>query len=179
MNDEVAVDAAVTQYLEELDQTAPLREEQTETFCDRIKSYAMLPFRLLSYCIDYIRNSLGLLPLEPHQLWGLIQNNTSIIRQIQENEDYEASAVYITFETERAQRAAMEALDAGRLEVWTNTRIHLEKYALFRGEYVQPIVVIVDAYPILVTLCTSFYVVFQPYPFAIVFLTLTSKETPF
>ena len=65
-------------------------------------------------------------------LWERIQANTEEIRELQRQE-YEAAAVFVTFETERGQRTALEALNASEIEASTNRAIHLDPRALFRG----------------------------------------------
>ena len=103
MNDEAAVDAAVTHYLEQKEQAAKLKESQRKTCMDRGVAFILFPFHLVFSMLHCIGRSLGL-TTEPSQLWRHIQDQTNHIRQMQENDVYEASAVYITFETERAQR---------------------------------------------------------------------------
>jgi len=135
MNDGAAVDAAVTLYMEQKrEQDAKVNDGQPKSVFKQFAAFIFLPFSVLGKILHFIRRKLGHLPTEPHQLWGRIQSITQSIRLMQEFEVYKASAVYVTFETEQAQRAALKALNAGRFEVWTNKRVLLEGFALFRRE---------------------------------------------
>jgi len=140
MNDGAAVDAAVTLYMEQKrEQDAKVNDGQPKSVFKQFAAFIFLPFSVLGKILHFIRRKLGHLPTEPHQLWGRIQSITQSIRLMQEFEVYKASAVYVTFETEQAQRAAIKALNAGRFEVWTNKRVHLEGFALFRRNFILDI----------------------------------------
>lgn len=67
------------------------------------------------------------------ELWERIQSTTEEIRDLQKQE-YQVSAVYITFETEQGQRTALEAMNASRTELLSNTAMSLDPTALFRGQ---------------------------------------------
>lgn len=64
------------------------------------------------------------------ELWERYQSTTEAIKELQK-EDFDVSAVYITFETEQGQRTALEALNASRTELLANTAIGLDPSALF------------------------------------------------
>eukprot|EP00804_Cyclotella_cryptica_P013338 CCRYP_005119-RB/>CCRYP_005119-RB protein AED:0.07 eAED:0.07 QI:209/1/1/1/0.77/0.7/10/1560/999 len=66
------------------------------------------------------------------EIWERLQTTTDEIKALQ-LEECKVSAVYITFETEQGQRTALEALNASRTELMTNTAINLDPSALFRG----------------------------------------------
>ncbi|KAL7465620.1 hypothetical protein ACHAXS_005929, partial [Conticribra weissflogii] len=133
MNDEEAVDSAVTLYMEQKgDPDSKVDDKDFKSFLKSITALILFPIGILGKIVYFIRRKLGLVPIDPLQLWGRIQSTTQSIRLMQEFEVYKASAVYVTFETEQAQRFTLKALDAGRFEVWTNKRIHIERFALFR-----------------------------------------------
>lgn len=67
------------------------------------------------------------------EIWERYQSTTEAIKELQK-EEFDVSAVYITFETEQGQRTAMEALNASRTELLANTAIGLDPSALFRGK---------------------------------------------
>lgn len=63
----------------------------------------------------------GLLQPNIRQLWDAIQLGEDQIRAFSQ-QDFQAVAVFATFETERAQRNALHALTTGRIHVWRNQR---------------------------------------------------------
>ena len=57
--------------------------------------------------------------IKVRQLWSNIQSLEERIRRLSQ-EKFHAVAVFVTFETERAQRNALHILSTGRLHVWRN-----------------------------------------------------------
>ena len=66
------------------------------------------------------------------EIWQRYQSTTEAIKELQK-ENFDVSAVYITFETEQGQRNALEAMNASRTELLTSRAISLDSTALFRG----------------------------------------------
>ncbi len=105
MNDEEAVDSAVTLYMEQNgDPDSKVDDKDFKNFLKSISALILFPIGILGKIVYFIRRKLGLQPIDPLQLWGRIQSTTQSIRLMQEFEVYKASAVYVTFETEQAQR---------------------------------------------------------------------------
>ena len=53
--------------------------------------------------------------LTPEEIYSNIKKKTEEIKKLQEK-NYNAAAVFVTFETEESQRAALSSLDVGRLD---------------------------------------------------------------
>jgi len=64
-------------------------------------------------------------------IWKRIKATNTKIKEL-EQRDYDASAVFVTFETEQGQRTALEALNFSQLEVLTNTAINADPSSIFR-----------------------------------------------
>jgi hypothetical protein len=64
-------------------------------------------------------------------IWKRIKAANATIKELEQKE-YDVSAVFITFETERGQRTALEALNFSQLEVLTNKAINADPSAIFR-----------------------------------------------
>lgn len=64
-------------------------------------------------------------------IWSRIKATSAKIKELEQKE-YDASAVFVTFETERGQRTALEALNFSRLEVLTNKPVSGDTSAIFR-----------------------------------------------
>jgi len=69
--------------------------------------------------------------LTEETLWKRIRTTTEEIKKLQQ-EEYQAAAVYVTFETEEGQRTALAALKASQTEIITNKPITLDTSCLFQ-----------------------------------------------
>lgn len=69
--------------------------------------------------------------LTEETLWKRIRTTTEEIKKLQQ-EEYQAAAVYVTFETEEGQRTALAALKASQTEIITNKPITLDASCLFQ-----------------------------------------------
>ena len=87
--------------------------------------------KLVGLTVTPLLRRLGLC-LTEEMLWKQIQATTEDIKTLQKLE-YQAAAVYVTFETEQGQRTALEALNASEMEVITKSAINLDPSALFQG----------------------------------------------
>jgi hypothetical protein len=87
--------------------------------------------KLVGLTVTPLLRRLGLC-LTEEMLWKRIQATTEDIKTLQKLE-YQAAAVYVTFETEQGQRTALEALNASEMEVITKSAINLDPSALFQG----------------------------------------------
>ena len=89
--------------------------------------------KLFSGIFTPLLRKLGLSMTET-MIWERIQITTKEIRELQKKE-YNAAAVYVTFETEQGQRTALEAVSASEMEIMTNRVItSLDSSVLFRSE---------------------------------------------
>ena len=70
--------------------------------------------------------------LPDSEIWSRLKATTEEIKSLQKLH-YHASAVFVTFETEQGQRTALEALNASKIEVFTNKAINIDSSVLFRG----------------------------------------------
>ena len=70
--------------------------------------------------------------LLPDALVEKIDKLTEEIKDLQD-EKYDATHVYVTFETEQGQRNALTALTASRLDVWMNNTSNVAPDAVFQG----------------------------------------------
>lgn len=87
--------------------------------------------KCMGFIFTPILRALGFAQTE-EMIWERIKETTEDIRELQKKE-YQAAAIYVTFETEGGQRNAMAALKASETEVRTNTRVNIAEEALFRG----------------------------------------------
>jgi hypothetical protein len=69
-------------------------------------------------------------------IWERIKSITEEIRELQRQE-YKATSVFVTFETQEGQRSALTALNASELEIATNTAQHISSNALFCGRVLR------------------------------------------
>ena len=76
------------------------------------------------------------LALTEEMLWKRIKTSTTEIQELQQQE-YQASAVYVTFETEEGQRTALAAMRASETELITNKAINLDPSNLFYGQVLR------------------------------------------
>eukprot|EP01082_Thalassiosira_pseudonana_P015471 g13944.t1.1.5e17418c g13944 g13944.t1 contig9:789813-792639(-) len=65
------------------------------------------------------------------EIYESLKATTEEIKSLQQVE-YQAAAVFMTFETEQGQRTALEALNASSLEVLLNKNINLDPSSMFR-----------------------------------------------
>ena len=65
-------------------------------------------------------------------IWERVKAANAKIKDLEQKE-YDASAVFVTFETEQGQRTAMEALNFSQAEILTNTPINADPSAIFQG----------------------------------------------
>ncbi len=69
-------------------------------------------------------------------IWERIKSITEEIRELQ-HQEYKATSVFVTFETQEGQRSALTALNASELEIATNTAQHISSNALFCGRVLR------------------------------------------
>jgi hypothetical protein len=69
-------------------------------------------------------------------IWERIKLITEEIRELQRQE-YKATSIFVTFETQEGQRAALTALNASELEISTNTVKNISSNALFQGRVLR------------------------------------------
>ncbi|KAL7535279.1 hypothetical protein ACHAXR_006394 [Thalassiosira sp. AJA248-18] len=91
--------------------------------------------KLLGSIFTPLLNSLGF-ALPEEAIWERIKKTADEIKTLQEKE-YQAAAIYITFETEDGQRTALDALNAGEMEVMMNRPVNLDSSALFHGKVLR------------------------------------------
>ena len=96
------------------------REEQQKSCLEKLVGKTITPFlRLLGFS------------LTEDIIWKRIKATNAEIKEL-EQKQYDVSAVIVTFETERGQRTALEALNFSLLEVLTNQAITADSSAIFR-----------------------------------------------
>ncbi|KAL9178347.1 hypothetical protein ACHAXT_001775 [Thalassiosira profunda] len=91
--------------------------------------------KLLGSVFTPLVRLLGLSPTET-TLWQRIKKTTKEIDELQKQE-YQAAAVYVTFETEMGQRTALEALSCSETEIMLNRPKGLDSSALFQGRVLR------------------------------------------
>jgi hypothetical protein len=102
-----------------------LQEEAARNCFSKFFGYIFTP---LCQCLGF--------SLTEDIIWERIKSITEEIRELQRQE-YNATSVFVTFETQEGQRAALTALNASELEIVTNTARHISSNALFRGRVVR------------------------------------------
>jgi hypothetical protein len=74
--------------------------------------------------------------LPPEKLVDKVFTLTKEIKELLEQK-YEVSKVFVTFETEEGQRAALSALSVGKLDVMRNNKASVSPSAVFRDQVLQ------------------------------------------
>lgn len=100
MEDDAAVEGAIQKYNEALKAAS----EGQGVGC----------IGLLLKCLRPLFKLIGMM-LTPEEIYSNIKKKTEEIKKLQEK-NYNAAAVFVTFETEESQRAALSSLDVGRLD---------------------------------------------------------------
>mmetsp|Transcript_8508 Transcript_8508/g.12383 ORF Transcript_8508/g.12383 Transcript_8508/m.12383 type:complete len:973 (+) Transcript_8508:76-2994(+) len=68
----------------------------------------------------------------------MYENNVVLTNRIRElsGKEYSSTKVFVTFETEAAQRYVLSKLCLGKLKVWRNDTHSLDSYLMFRGKHI-------------------------------------------
>ncbi len=86
--------------------------------------------KLVGMTITPLLRVLGLVVTED-VIWERVKAANAKIKELEQKE-YDASAVFVTFETEQGQRTAMTALNFSQLEIFTNNAYNADPSAIFR-----------------------------------------------
>lgn len=91
--------------------------------------------KILGCTVVPILNLFGMF-LPPEVLVDKVFSLTEQIAELQQQK-YEASTIFVTFETEEGQRAALDALSVGKIDIVLNRTINLPPSAVFKGRVLK------------------------------------------
>lgn len=86
---------------------------------------------MLEHSVFWVLRRFGMM-LKAETLVDFVFDLTDEIKELQK-ETYSASKVFVTFETEEGQRAALTALSASRIDLWNNNTHNIPPSAVFKG----------------------------------------------